>query len=218
VIDNNTSNVFAAFEILIDAIEAEIDLIDNVVTSAMKKRDHDGAHEAIVRATQITAYRDKIVSLRKDWQTFEGRRESETVEEVIPLKERNYEPELVTGTKPTTVSIFGQSLVVNSWSDVFVQTMNTIVDLRPEKFGQIMQRLPRIVGLDGKKFKRAKKLKNGIFIEVNLSALYTVRYCSQVLKMVELSAKDSVVVTAQRKNDGKTLRIALLPSSLKIQS
>ncbi len=208
MIENNTSNVFAAFKILIEEIGTEIDLVTNVGRIAWERSDYGRANEAGERAILVTAYRDRVVSLRNEWEALPGAQEGKTGEKIIPLKAHNYEPEEVTGTKPTAVSILGQSFPVSSWSDVFVQTMNTIVDLRPEKFGQIMQQLPRIVGLDGKKFKRAKKLKNGKFIEVNLSALYTVRYCSQVLKMVELSAKDSVVVTAQRKN-GQTLKISI---------
>lgn len=334
MIENNTSNVLAAFEILMEEIEAEIDLTNNIATRAINRRDYDEVREVIKHADQVTAYRDKIASLRREWRTLEGTQGAKlegkdillkrrnlgrlqrglrtpeiaffqpilkalielngsaemddvlekveqsmkgvlrqvdfeplasgtdmlrwrntakwarntmkeegllksnspqgiweitetgrrafsdqwktfgqtqgdkSEEKIIPSKPHSYKVETVIGTKPITVSILGQSLAVNSWRDVFVRTMNTIVDLRPEKFGQIIRQFPHFVGLDGKKFTKAQKLKNGTFIEVNLSALSILHNCSQALEMVELSTKDFIVVTARRK-DGQTLRIPI---------
>lgn len=129
-------------------------------------------------------------------------------EKILFSKSRSYKDETVTGTKPLSISILGQSSTVNSWRDVFVRTMNTIIDLRPEKFEQIMRRFPHFVGLDGKKFTKSQKLKNGAFIEVNLSALSILHNCSQVIELVELSGKDIIFVTAQRK-DGQALTLPI---------
>lgn len=210
MIENNTSNVFAAFKILIEEIETEIDLITKVGTIAWERRDFGGANEAGERATLVTAYRDRVVSLRNEWQALTGAQEGKTEEKIMSLKAHNYEPELVTGAKPTTVSILGQSFAVRYWRDVFERVMNTTVDLRPEKFEQILQQFPHFVGRDKKKFREPRKLKNGIFIQVNLSAFDIMRNCSQVLEMVGLSTKDFVVVTTQKK-DGQTLRITIPP-------
>ena len=73
--------------------------------------------------------------------------------------------------------------------------MNTIADLRPEKFEQIMQQFPRFVGREKKRFTKARELKNGTFIEVNLSAHSIQHFCFQVLETIELSAEDLVIVT-----------------------
>ena len=110
-------------------------------------------------------------------------------------KTEQYEPKRVTGTTPTTISILGQYFMVHSWRDVLEQTMNTIADLEPEKFEQIMQQYPRLVGRDQKRFRTARQLKNGTFFEVNLSALDIQRFCFQMLETVELSAEDLEVVT-----------------------
>ena len=115
--------------------------------------------------------------------------------EIKSFKRRNYEPDEVTGTTPTTVSILGQSFMVHTWRDVLERTMNTIADLKPEKFEQIMQQFPRFVGRDKKRFRKARELKNGTFIETNLSAHNILRFCFQVLETIELSAEDLVVVT-----------------------
>jgi restriction system protein len=287
MIENNTSNVFAAFEMLMEEIEAEVDLINKVATMALARRDYDGAHKAIEHAAQVTAFRDKTVSLRKEWKTLTvtqgGKAEEEILpikrrnlgrlqrglrtpeiayyqpilealnelggsaemndvverveqsmrgvlrqvdyeplasgtemlrwrntaqwarntmveegllkldsprgmweiteagrralgkeektftrtqggkveEEILPVKRRNDESTNVTGTTPTTVSILGQSFAVHSWRDVLERTMNTIADVRPEKFEQIMQQFPRYVGRDKKRFTKARELKNG---------------------------------------------------------
>ena len=208
MIDNNTSSVFAAFKILIDEIESEIELINKVGLRAWEERDYRKANKVGECATLVTAYRDKVISLSNDWQTLVETQEGKLKEKIIPLRARNYETEEVKGTKPTTVSILGQSFAVRYWRDVFERVMNTIIDLRPEKFEQLMMRLPHIVGLNGKKFTKARKLKNGKFIEVNLSALSILRYCSQALELAGLLNKDFVVVTAQRE-DGQTLKISI---------
>lgn len=217
MIANNTTNVSAAFKILIDEVEAEIELINKIGLRAWEKRDYHKANEAGEHATLVTAYRDRIISLSNDWQTLVERWEGKIEEKIMLSQAHNYESEEVTGTRPTTVSILGQSFTVRFWRDVFECVMNTIANLRPEKFEQLMVRLPHIAGRDEKKFTKARKLKNGIFIEVNLSAHDIVQNCSKILKMAELSVKDSVVVTAQRKIDGMALRITILPGSIKIQ-
>jgi restriction system protein len=89
MIENNPTNVFAAFEILLEEIEAEIELINKIATRAMERRDYDGAREAIERATQATTFRDKIVSLRKEWETLTVGQRGKAEEAIIPAKRRN---------------------------------------------------------------------------------------------------------------------------------
>src|SRR6266567_1094809 len=108
-------------------------------------------------------------------------------------KAERRESKSVTGTTPTKVCILGQYFLVHSWRDVLERTMNTIAELEPEKFEQIMQQYPRFAGKDKKKFKETRELKNGAFIEVNLSALEIQRFCFQALVTIELSAEDLVV-------------------------
>jgi restriction system protein len=66
--ENNPDNVLAAFELLLEAVEAEIDLIDKVGARAFERHDHHDAHEAAERAEQATTFREKILSLRKEWE------------------------------------------------------------------------------------------------------------------------------------------------------
>src|SRR5258707_7478504 len=89
MIESNTPNVFAAFEMLMEEIEAEVDLINKVGTRAMERRDYDGAREAIEHAAQVTAFREKIVSLRKEWKTLTTTQRGKAEEEILPIKRRN---------------------------------------------------------------------------------------------------------------------------------
>ena len=103
--------------------------------------------------------------------------------------------ETVTGTTPNELWILGQYFVVNSWRDVLQQTMNTIADLEPEKFEQIIQEFPRFVGRDKKKFRAIRELNNGAFVEVNLSAQSIQRFCFQAVEAIDLSYDDWRVIT-----------------------
>lgn len=66
--ENNPDDVLAAFELLLEAVEAEIDLIDKVGARAFERHDHHDAREAAERAEQATTFREKILSLRKEWE------------------------------------------------------------------------------------------------------------------------------------------------------
>lgn len=68
MIENNPSNVSSAFEMLLEEIEAEIEFVNNVGSRAFEGRDYDRAKEALERAGVLTAFRDRIATLRKEWE------------------------------------------------------------------------------------------------------------------------------------------------------
>lgn len=70
MIENNPTNVVAAFEMLLEEIEAEIDFVNTVGSKAFEKRDYDRAKEALEQAGKLTAFRDKAAMLRKEWESF----------------------------------------------------------------------------------------------------------------------------------------------------
>lgn len=125
--------------------------------------------------------------------TEEGILLTEQEERYAPVMHRSHEAAKVKGTKPTAISILGQTFAVTTWRDVLVQTMNTIADVRPEKFEQIMKQFPYRVGPDKKRFTVARVLKNGTYIEVNLSADSILHLCFQVLETIGLSTEDLVI-------------------------
>lgn len=101
----------------------------------------------------------------------------------------------VTGTTPHALWILGQSFEVHSWRDVMEQTMNTIADLEPDKFEQIMQEFPRFVGRDKRKFRVIRELNNGAYIEVNLQAKSIQSFCFQAISTIDLTADEWKVNT-----------------------
>lgn len=70
MIENNPTNVVAAFEMLLEEVEAEIDFINSVGSKAFEKRDYDRAKEALEQAAKLSAFRDKTAGLKKEWESF----------------------------------------------------------------------------------------------------------------------------------------------------
>ncbi len=81
MIENNPSNVSSAFEILLEEVEAEIDFVNGVGSKAFEGRDYDKAKEALERAGTLTAFRDKVATLRKEWDPLAAAAEREEDEE-----------------------------------------------------------------------------------------------------------------------------------------
>lgn len=67
MIQNNPTNVEAAFEMLLEEIEAEIDFVTNIGSKSFEKRDFERAKDALEHAGKLTAFRDKTFLLRKEW-------------------------------------------------------------------------------------------------------------------------------------------------------
>lgn len=70
MIENNPSNVSAAFEILLEEIEAEVDFVNRIGARAFEGREYDKAREALERVAALTAFRDKVAALRKEWDAM----------------------------------------------------------------------------------------------------------------------------------------------------
>ncbi|MGQ9822767.1 MAG: winged helix-turn-helix domain-containing protein [Thermogutta sp.] len=80
MIENNPSNVSSAFEMLLREIEAEIEFTNKVGSRAFEARDYDRAREALERAAQITAFREKADALRREWDALTSRAADEEEE------------------------------------------------------------------------------------------------------------------------------------------
>ena len=81
MIENDPSNVFSAFEMLLEEVEAEIDFVNSVGSKAFQGRDYEKAKEALDRSGVLTAFRDKVASLRKEWEGIAAVAESQEDEE-----------------------------------------------------------------------------------------------------------------------------------------
>lgn len=81
MIENNPQDVSSAFEILLEEVEAEIDFVNNVGSRGFEARDYDRAKEALERAGLLTAFRDKLATLRAEWESLAAVAESQEDEE-----------------------------------------------------------------------------------------------------------------------------------------
>jgi restriction system protein len=81
MIENNPSNVSAAFEMLLEEVEAEIDFVNRVGARGFENRDYGKAKEALERSGHLIAFRDKVAALRRDWEEFAAIAEQEEDEE-----------------------------------------------------------------------------------------------------------------------------------------
>lgn len=70
MIENNPTSVMAAFEMLLEEIEAEIDFVNRIGSKAFEARDYEKAKEALERAAQVTNFRDKADALRREWENL----------------------------------------------------------------------------------------------------------------------------------------------------
>ena len=69
---DNPTNVDAAFDILLEQIEAEIDLVNRGGARAFEARDYDAARATLERAGLVIAFRDRTAALRREWVALAG--------------------------------------------------------------------------------------------------------------------------------------------------
>lgn len=86
---NIPTDVSAAFELLLEEIEIEINTLDRAASKASDEHDRISAREALEQADQITTFRDKVVSLRKEWETLAEAPKVSVSKEIIPVERRN---------------------------------------------------------------------------------------------------------------------------------
>lgn len=67
-LEKNPTSVLAAFEILLEELETEIELINKVGAGAFANRDYDRARQALARADQATVFREQLSALRLEWE------------------------------------------------------------------------------------------------------------------------------------------------------
>ncbi|HHU14053.1 MAG: hypothetical protein GX174_14335 [Lentisphaerae bacterium] len=70
--ESNPGNVLSGFEILLEELEAEIEICTRSGARAVENRDFGKAEAAIARAKMVTEFRDKVADLRKQWDAIGG--------------------------------------------------------------------------------------------------------------------------------------------------
>ena len=93
-------------------------------------------------------------------------------------------------SSPQSVYCLGKYSSVNSWRDVLTFTLNSIYEELPECFSTIVNAFPKWIGKDESKFRAARELNSGYFIEVNDSANAIYTKCIKVLNVAHLTEDD----------------------------
>ena len=93
-------------------------------------------------------------------------------------------------SSPQSVYCLGKYSSVNSWRDVLTFTLNSIYEELPECFSTIVNAFPKWIDKDGSKFRAARELNSGYFIEVNDSANAIYTKCIKVLNVAHLTEDD----------------------------
>lgn len=101
----------------------------------------------------------------------------------------------VKGAIPKSVKIFNQEYSVKSWRDILVKTLDEISDYDTGKFNQILQQFPRFLTENNQDFRETRQLKNGIYVNVNLSGKDIRAFCQKAIEIAELSSEDWEVET-----------------------
>ncbi len=68
--NGDNSNVSAAFEMLLEEVETEVDWVQKDGAKAFTTGDLDGARDALVRAERIAAFRSRVMDLRSEWDAM----------------------------------------------------------------------------------------------------------------------------------------------------
>ncbi len=87
--ENKPDEVLTAFEMLLSAIEDDIDSINQAGARAQERRDYAGASTAIERANRVTTLRDKVVALHKEWESFVAAPKSRQEKQITRARRRN---------------------------------------------------------------------------------------------------------------------------------
>jgi uncharacterized protein with ParB-like and HNH nuclease domain len=101
----------------------------------------------------------------------------------------------ITGRTPKAVTILGQKFSVTTWRDVQYNTLNVIAQLEPNAFMRLANEYPRFISADTEKLRRTRRLENGFYIEVNLSAKNIYHFCNQVINSLDLFGEGWIVET-----------------------
>ena len=80
MISSGQSGVLAAFEMLIEEVEGEVEFVNEQGALAFAKSDYGKAQEALKRAAEVTGFVKKVAELRRDWGKLAARAEDATTQ------------------------------------------------------------------------------------------------------------------------------------------
>lgn len=91
---------------------------------------------------------------------------------------------VVTGTKPSILSIADERHDVKDWSEVLLETMKYLCATRSDQFPVLQAEFSKVLAEDPKALRSPRKLDNGYFYEANMSAQRIYKICEQIMDFV----------------------------------
>lgn len=85
------------------------------------------------------------------------------------------------GRRPRQLRIFAKCIAVNTWRDVLENTVNEVVESDSDAYHMLCRELSSHIGNDRSRFRESRRLRNGGFVNVNLSAEGIDRLCRRIL-------------------------------------
>ena len=95
-----TNEVNFAFEILLEEVEGVINTLNEDGSEAFQKGDYEKARNIIEEATKLTAFREKLQSLQKEWEQLHSKKMFRAKTQK-PKKRRSLETKLKRGLRTT---------------------------------------------------------------------------------------------------------------------
>lgn len=110
----------------------------------------------------------------------------------------------VTNTKPLYFEFLGEKVKVNSWSELFLKTMEKLVELDTSIAQSLLSdddlsgKKQRIISCSEGNVRKPFKLKDNFFIETNLSAKSIMNYTKLICEKFGLSGDDFVYAVLEK--------------------
>ena len=95
----NRREVSAAFEIVLEELEAAVDSLNEDGAGAFKKGDYEAARKLAEDADQLTNFRDKVRGLQKEWETLFSARVPASIKKTQKPVQRSYSTRLGNGLR-----------------------------------------------------------------------------------------------------------------------
>lgn len=146
------------------------------------------------RLTGGTLHLNKLFAGFESWRVADIMTRAELLVEPIlsiwPYFGGEQPEELVTkprGQRPAELVIFGKIVAVATWRDVLENTVNEVIDNDSDAYGTLCRELSSQIGSDRTRFRESRQLRNGGFVNVNLSAEGIDRLCRRILEAAEVT-------------------------------
>ena len=154
------------------------------------------------RLVSGTLHLNKLFSKFDSWRAADIKARAEALVEPIlsiwPYFGGEQPQELVSppkGRRPAELRILGKTCAVSTWRDVLENTVNEVIEIDPDAYSALCRELSSHIGADRTRFREARQLRNGGYLNVNLSAEGIDRLCRRILDVAEVAESEWNVET-----------------------